>query len=557
MADIRIRQLPNGGGPVAGDFLAIDNGTTRRATIQDAVTVGRPTASQVEAETGTEPFKAMTPLTTRQAVDSYGLTKSGNLAGLASVSASRANLGLGTAAVANSTDFATSAQGATADNAIPKVFLAPADNTNIQSQLTTYSSVDLLSNTTYTRTTALTLTDGRNIEGREANFEADTGIDSLFKLDGFNANVKDVYVLDNRDASGPAIVINDGRFNGISGVKIVNSGTYGIRYAAGFSSVHKLDKIIIEGCSGTAIEVQSGVSKIQGQSFDVFGLLVAGPGGLRPTPGSIGYWQNTPDHTNAVGGHQITNSDCESFATGWRFTDAQLSIISNVHGDSCSGYALLVDGNTSDMEFNGFFAGTSMGVKFAGTSSNNIVRNLTTRFTGVIPPWGSTDFYDAAGPYYDVTVADTANVIIDGDSWRGDKKISVASGAKLTITGGFWLNGKSKADVVAGVTGYLGPDAFDANESNAIWRAPRDGLLVVGHVLSVNAPGAGQSYTYTLRKNGVDTAITFTSSGASAFGGEVYAVVQVSKFDSISLKLVTSAGAATSRHWFNAQLLGP
>lgn len=70
MADIRIRQLPNGGGPVASDYIPIDNGTTRRATIQDVVETGRPTASQAEAEAGTNPTKAMTPLTTKQSIAS-------------------------------------------------------------------------------------------------------------------------------------------------------------------------------------------------------------------------------------------------------------------------------------------------------------------------------------------------------------------------------------------------------------------------------------------------------------------------------------------------------
>lgn len=70
MADIRIRQLPDGSGPVASDFVALDNGTTRRATVQQVVEIGRPAASQAEAEAGTNPTKAMTPLTTKQSIAS-------------------------------------------------------------------------------------------------------------------------------------------------------------------------------------------------------------------------------------------------------------------------------------------------------------------------------------------------------------------------------------------------------------------------------------------------------------------------------------------------------
>ena len=70
MADIRINQLPAGGGPVATDFVPLDNGSTRKATVQSIVEIGRPAASQAEAEAGTNPTKVMTPLTTKQSIAS-------------------------------------------------------------------------------------------------------------------------------------------------------------------------------------------------------------------------------------------------------------------------------------------------------------------------------------------------------------------------------------------------------------------------------------------------------------------------------------------------------
>ena len=94
MADIRIRDLPTASPPVSTDFVPIDNGTTRKTSIQTLVETGRPTASQAEAEAGTDPNKAMTPLTTKQGVSFYGLTKAGNLAGLADLPTSRSNLGV-------------------------------------------------------------------------------------------------------------------------------------------------------------------------------------------------------------------------------------------------------------------------------------------------------------------------------------------------------------------------------------------------------------------------------------------------------------------------------
>ncbi|MCY1741151.1 hypothetical protein [Ensifer sp. SL37] len=70
MADIRINQLPAEASPVATDVVPIDGATTRKTTIQDLVLIGRPTASQVEAEAGTNPTKVMTPLTTKQSIAS-------------------------------------------------------------------------------------------------------------------------------------------------------------------------------------------------------------------------------------------------------------------------------------------------------------------------------------------------------------------------------------------------------------------------------------------------------------------------------------------------------
>lgn len=72
MTDIRVRELPTASPAVATDWVPIDNGTTRKVSITDLVDVGRPLASQAEAEAGTEPTKAMTPLTTAQAITAQG-----------------------------------------------------------------------------------------------------------------------------------------------------------------------------------------------------------------------------------------------------------------------------------------------------------------------------------------------------------------------------------------------------------------------------------------------------------------------------------------------------
>lgn len=76
MADIRIKNLPVENSPVASEVVAIDGATTRQTTISKLVLAGRPTASKAEAEAGVQSTKAMTPLTTAQAIVARAATAS-------------------------------------------------------------------------------------------------------------------------------------------------------------------------------------------------------------------------------------------------------------------------------------------------------------------------------------------------------------------------------------------------------------------------------------------------------------------------------------------------
>lgn len=109
MVDIRIRDLPPEPNPNEVDVIPIDNGSTRKATIKSVVEAGRPVATQQDAEDGTNNELTMTSLRTKQAI-SFQVP--------ALITQSIEDLNLGTAAQANVTDFATAAQGATADSAV-------------------------------------------------------------------------------------------------------------------------------------------------------------------------------------------------------------------------------------------------------------------------------------------------------------------------------------------------------------------------------------------------------------------------------------------------------
>lgn len=72
--DIRINELDPVVSPTPGLNMAVDGVTMGRMTIAEVVDIGRPLASQAEAEAGVQATKAMTPLTTAQAIDAQAAT---------------------------------------------------------------------------------------------------------------------------------------------------------------------------------------------------------------------------------------------------------------------------------------------------------------------------------------------------------------------------------------------------------------------------------------------------------------------------------------------------
>lgn len=111
---VRPADLPARGDPTATEVVVSDNGSVvAGVTWADGVNAGRPLASQGEAEAGAQSTKAMTPLTTKQAVDAQVPGKIN-----AALVSYTPTAGLGSAAFVDAGDFATSAQGALADTAV-------------------------------------------------------------------------------------------------------------------------------------------------------------------------------------------------------------------------------------------------------------------------------------------------------------------------------------------------------------------------------------------------------------------------------------------------------
>ena len=137
---IRPSNLPDRANPVSNEVVQSDNGSTvAKVTWADGVAAGRPLANQSEAEAGANATKAMTPLTTKQAIDAQVPGKIS--AALASYTPTS---GLGTAAFEDVAAFATAAQGSTADTAVQPgdfganvgAFLATPTSANLASAVT-------------------------------------------------------------------------------------------------------------------------------------------------------------------------------------------------------------------------------------------------------------------------------------------------------------------------------------------------------------------------------------------------------------------------------------
>ena len=170
---------------------------------------------------------------------------------------------------------------------------------------------------------------------------------------------------------------------------------------------------------------------------------------------------------------------------------------------------------------------------------------------------GDSTFFLTAGPYYDLTVADTAVVKIEGDSWLGRKQVSVASGATLNVNGGERRLWDSNATVAAGSTVYLDDDGSSATEGDTVYRMPFDGYVFSLDCYADGSPGGSDTFTYTVRVSAVDTALvgTITGAGTSVRAYPATAIF-ATKGSAVTIKLVTSATASARRHTGNLHILG-
>lgn len=233
---------------------------------------------------------------------------------------------------------------------------------------------------------------------------------------------------------------------------------------------------------------------------------------------------------------------------GWSFTDAQFVKISNSIADSHSDYGLEVLGASNAVDASGMFVGTTRGVHIGGSSASVLLTGLRTILSGYTPPWGGSDFWAAAGPYYDVTVDGTASATVDAASWAGTKMMSVASGATLALPGGHQFSFQTTTAPAANTTTYVGQGGASTTLGIG-WVAPYSGLITDAILNTADAPGAGQSYIYKLLINNAVIATLRTASGMSDYGGHPRGLsVPVNEGDLVTLSVTLSSGAYATQH---------
>jgi hypothetical protein len=425
----------------------------------------------------------------------------------------------------------------------------------------------------------IVLTNSQMIDGRNARFKSRSGASFMVKLTNYAAEVKNFYIEDARGAAC-AIKIADSMLAAVRNINVINgvnpicveaesapSSGGGVRKA----NVHDLRLI---SYSGTGVKIGKDVSEGYFRNIiaDCGSTEVAGPApkGI-PRVGAKGFTLVSTGSTAAYGGNVFSDNQAINCQFGWVLTDATLVRMSNNIADGTSNYGLLINGNTSYVDANSFFVATSRGVRVANTALNINFVGLRTISNGVIPPWGHSTYYSSGNvsggngsvpgelgpPYYDFTATDTARARVSVDTWVGRHALSLGSSATVNLTGGATYNFQTATNVAPNSTVYLGASGQSAALA-PVWVAPYAGYINSLYVAAFDPPGGVETFTYAVLINGNPAGITKATMGASYGGryqghdGSPNAVssypINVNAGDVITLRVVTSAGAASTQH---------
>lgn len=273
----------------------------------------------------------------------------------------------------------------------------------------------------------------------------------------------------------------------------------------------------------TIDNVQTG--KLDGITHAAFGMLLenCGEGGIINTK----TWENTR-------GYKALN------CTGLRHDAIRVeqSDLENVWIEGCT-----------DIKFDGacrFFA--------ASQTTNGASDNFYAKTSSRLILQGDANTWDATYSKWAVNIDTGCDDVtlkchqIGGFDATNAGPIRVASGILRTASDiATQLNG---ASVAAGTTVYLSGNGSSSAEGAGGRQCHTQLAPIALIVACVTAPGASKNYTYTLRKNGVDTSVTVQING-TATSARINTVAPGLIYDIgdwYSLKLVTDAASTVTDH---------
>lgn len=385
------------------------------------------------------------------------------------------------------------------------------------------------------------------------------------KLTGFNSCLYGLQYSNATNCAQGAIVVDDGNWCRVDGVRVINATTPFLLKSSSNGGNGRgcartqLSNLVAVAFTGVGVDTAANVHDTQAVNIYCDSNTVAGVGGQIPRAGATGFRFVGTGSTVAFGGHQYTNCNAINMQTGWQFTDTNLIKLDNCIADSLSGIGYNLTGSTNQIDLDNCFAGVCAGaVVGAGTSAENRVRGLRSNAIGNIPGFGGSNWYSSAGfsaPFYDIQQTGTAVLAMDLDSWHAvgtnAHSFNEAVAQSIEFTGGMVLNFNSLTSIPTNTTTFLALSGNSATESGTQIIIP---LSSVANALRIviqadTAPGAGQSFTYNLRVNSVNTAITATTAGAGVFQATVSGgPVGINANASLSLRVTSSNGAAAAFH---------
>ena len=181
----------------------------------------------------------------------------------------------------------------------------------------------------------------------------------------------------------------------------------------------------------------------------------------------------------------------------------------------------------------------------------------------------SPDVVTAVGTNIPSTVGD---IIFRSNPGIGDNLAWVCTTAGIFGSGAVWTAMGMKATMFSGMTDAVtGVSASttayfpvmgstqSATSNNVAQQTSSDGVLRYFRVRSNAAPSAGQSFVFTLVKNGTPTAITLTISGTSTSASDLTSTLAVTAGDTLNWKVVSSGGTPANAVLFGSfeQLVDP